>query len=112
MSDSQIHSDSEPPAPALSREPGTYRTADGGIEVIVDVEESASWVEDQFPDEVEYIVAHRPVPALDVERLARALEACWRIKWETEPTKGTVVIFGAYAEDIAREYDALAPERQ
>ena len=39
------------------RAPGTYRTLDAGIEVIVDIPESASWVEDQFPDEVAYVRA-------------------------------------------------------
>ena len=40
------------------REPGTYRTPDGGIEVIVGIAESASWVEDTFPDEVAYLRGH------------------------------------------------------
>jgi hypothetical protein len=44
--------------------------------------------------------------SLDVERLERVLERIWRAKWETEPGKGTVVLFGAYAADIAREYAA------
>jgi len=57
----------------------------------------------QFPD---------ASPGLDVERLARAMEVLWRVKWETEPGKGTVTLFGAYAEDIAREYAALAADRE
>jgi len=35
--------------------PGTYRTEDGGLEVVVDVPESASYVKDEFPDEVALI---------------------------------------------------------
>ena len=37
------------------RLPGTYRTEDGGLEVVVDVPESASYVKDEFPDEVALI---------------------------------------------------------
>jgi hypothetical protein len=49
------------------RNPGTYRTEGGGIEVVVDVPESASWVEDQFPDEVAFL------RELDVDVLGRAI---------------------------------------
>ena len=63
------------------REPGVYPTATG-IDVVVDVAESASWVEDEFPDEVAYIVAHAP---LDEERLARALEAALPCEDPEEP---------------------------
>ena len=46
---------SSSPDEAGPRTPGTYRTAEGGIEVIVDVPESASYVEDMWPDEVAYL---------------------------------------------------------
>jgi hypothetical protein len=34
------------------RKPGTYRVGGGGIEVIVDLPESLSYLQDEFPDEV------------------------------------------------------------
>lgn len=40
-----------------SRQPGTYRMADGSIEVVVETAESASYVEDMWPDEVAYLIA-------------------------------------------------------
>ena len=39
------------------RIPGSYRLPDGSTEIVVDVPESASFIEDEFPDEVAAIVA-------------------------------------------------------
>jgi hypothetical protein len=54
----------------LTREPGVYQRGDGsgGIEVVVDLEESTSYVRDMFPDEVERIEAE----VLSVDRLTVA----------------------------------------
>lgn len=36
-------------------EPGTYPRPDGGVDIVVDLAESVSYVRDMFPDEVEAI---------------------------------------------------------
>jgi len=50
------------------RTPGTYRT-DDATEVVVDLPESLSWLEDEFPDEVNAVVAAERV------RIAAAIVA-------------------------------------
>ena len=71
------------------RTPGTYRT-DDATEVVVDLPESLSWLEDEFPDEVNAIVA--------AERE--------RIKAEVKALPTLVLPTGTYV-DVEDVFDAV-----
>lgn len=58
------------------RLPGAYRLPDGSREVILDVPESASFVADEYPDEVTAIQAEARAPLeAEIARLRRIEEA-------------------------------------
>jgi hypothetical protein len=57
------------------RMPGSYRTPEGGLEVIVDVPESASFLQDEFPDEVAKLQADAVADWLSVNRIQDAIVA-------------------------------------
>lgn len=62
------------------RLPGAYRLPDGSREVILDVPESASFVADEYPDEVTAIQAEARAPLeAEIARLRRIEEAAIRI---------------------------------
>ena len=73
------------------RTPGTYRT-DDATEVVVDLPESLSWLEDEFPDEVNAIVA--------AERA--------RIVAEVKALPTLVLPTGTYV-DVEDVFDAVGP---
>ena len=53
-------------------------------------------------------------PALDVERLAQALDAVYAIKWPDQDPRHhpPTTVFGGYAHDIAAEYARLAGDER
>jgi hypothetical protein len=62
------------PETAAGRKPGVYPTKDG-IEVVMSLEESASYLEDMYPDEIELLVTKARADAeREIERLRAALQ--------------------------------------
>ena len=52
--------------------------------------------------------ADEPTESMDVERLSKALDNLFEKRWPgTDYKPGAVTIGGAFAEDIAAEYDRL-----